>query len=165
MKNRLLTLAGALALLAVLGKFYAKPVLAQVRAALVTSIDEPARSPYQMVLDSGCSTFSCDFSTNAIPANKRLHVTHISTWWYGNHVVYFYTDRQTLFHATPLTTTFVALTNQYVVDRPLDSYVDGGDRIHVTFTGSTPPAVNLAVTVTGYLIDCAAAACAPTVAQ
>ncbi len=35
MKNRLLTFAGALALLAVLGHFYAVPLMAQVRAALV----------------------------------------------------------------------------------------------------------------------------------
>ena len=34
MKNRLLTLAGALALLVVLGKFYAKPLLAQAPAVI-----------------------------------------------------------------------------------------------------------------------------------
>jgi hypothetical protein len=45
MKNKLLSVAGALALLAVLGHFYAKPLLAQVRAALIQNIDEPARNP------------------------------------------------------------------------------------------------------------------------
>ena len=47
MKNRLITMAGALALLAVVGKFYATPALAKlVRAALVKNVDEKGRSPY-----------------------------------------------------------------------------------------------------------------------
>jgi hypothetical protein len=67
MKNKLLTFAGALALLAVLGHFYAKPLLAQVRAALVQNVDEPGRNPiplgYQAVTSSGAN-----FS---VPAGKR----------------------------------------------------------------------------------------------
>jgi hypothetical protein len=47
MKNRLLTLAGVLALLAVVGKFYAEPVWAQARAALVKNIDERGRNPFR----------------------------------------------------------------------------------------------------------------------
>jgi hypothetical protein len=51
MKNKLLTLAGALAVIAVLGHFYAKPLLAQVRAALVQDVDQPARAPFQTHVD------------------------------------------------------------------------------------------------------------------
>lgn len=43
MKQKMLAMAGVLALLAVLGRFYAQPVLAQVRAALVSDVDNPAR--------------------------------------------------------------------------------------------------------------------------
>jgi hypothetical protein len=46
MKNKLITLAATAALLAVLGHFYAKPLMAQVRAALTQNIDEPGRNPY-----------------------------------------------------------------------------------------------------------------------
>lgn len=47
MRNRLLTLAGGLALLAVIGKFYAGPAIAQtVRAALVQDRDNPARQAF-----------------------------------------------------------------------------------------------------------------------
>jgi hypothetical protein len=47
MRNKLLTLAAVLALVAVLGMFYSKPLLAQVRAVLVATVDTPARVPYQ----------------------------------------------------------------------------------------------------------------------
>jgi hypothetical protein len=63
MKNKLLTFAGALALLAVLGHFYAKPLLAQVRAALVQNVDEPGRNPF--ALSGG------DQAVWTVPAGKR----------------------------------------------------------------------------------------------
>ncbi len=47
MKHRLLTMAGGLVLFAVLGKFVAVPAIAQVRAALVRDIDNPARNAFQ----------------------------------------------------------------------------------------------------------------------
>lgn len=47
MKNRTMMLAGTLMLVAVLGKFYVPPLLAQARAALVKNVDEPGRTPYQ----------------------------------------------------------------------------------------------------------------------
>jgi len=76
MKNKLLTLAGALALLAVLGKFYAPPVLAQVRAALVQDVDQPARAPFQVTVPININNFN--FTTVTIPTGKRLVVDYIS---------------------------------------------------------------------------------------
>jgi hypothetical protein len=58
MRNKLLTLAAMLALLAVLGEFFARPVIAQVRAALVQDVDNPARHVFQKPLcirSSGCN--------------------------------------------------------------------------------------------------------------
>lgn len=80
MKNRLLTLAGALALLAVFGKFYAVPVIAQVRAALVKNVDEKGRAPYQQSGFVQCTNGNsfCDLFLPAVPANKRLVVEHVS---------------------------------------------------------------------------------------
>lgn len=77
MKNRLLTLAGALLLLAVLGKFYAKPVLAQVRAALVQDVDQPARAPFQVAVPININNFT--FTPVSIPTGKRLVIDYIST--------------------------------------------------------------------------------------
>jgi len=74
MKNKLLTLAGTLAVLAVLGHFYAKPLLAQVRAALVQDVDNPARHPFYLELDAtpgGNSTYT-------VPSGQRVIIEFIS---------------------------------------------------------------------------------------
>jgi len=77
MKHKLLTLAGALALLAVLGKFYAKPLFAQVRSALVKNIDEPGRAPYQVPVF--CQAATCNFiALTPVPAHSRLVIEHVS---------------------------------------------------------------------------------------
>src|SRR4051794_5555369 len=79
MKNRLLTLAGALALAAVLGKFYAVPALAQVRAALVQDRDNPARSYYQTLnLSCGYAATICATDLAVVPAGKRLVIKSVS---------------------------------------------------------------------------------------
>ena len=76
MKNRLLTFAGALALFGVLGKFYAPPLMAQVRAALVQDVDQPARAPFQVTVPININNFN--FTPVSIPAGKRLVIDHVS---------------------------------------------------------------------------------------
>ena len=81
MKNRLLTFAGVLALLAVLGKFYATPLIAQVRAAVIKNIDEKGRNPYMQGAFASCfsgTSAFCDMNFPAVPANKRLVIEHVS---------------------------------------------------------------------------------------
>jgi hypothetical protein len=78
MKNRLWTLAGALALLAVLGKFYAVPLVAQVRAALVQDRDQRGRNIYQAVNNCFNVTNPCQVTFAAVPAGKRLIVEQVS---------------------------------------------------------------------------------------
>ena len=72
MKNKLLTFAGALALLAVLGHFYGKPLVAQVRAALIQNVDEPGRNPLDLRVDGN------GFATVSIPAGKRYVIEAFS---------------------------------------------------------------------------------------
>ena len=79
MKNRLLTFAGILAILAVIGKFYAVPVIAQVRAAIVQDRDSQARNFYQVVVSNGPCTGTCVVSFPVVPAGKRLIVQQVST--------------------------------------------------------------------------------------
>ena len=76
MKNRLLTFAGALALLAVLGKFYAPPLMAQVRAALVQDVDQPARAPFQATVTVNANNFTN--TAVSIPSGKRLVIDYVS---------------------------------------------------------------------------------------
>jgi hypothetical protein len=76
MKNRLFTFAGLLALFAVLGKFYAPPLIAQVKAALVQDVDQPARAPFQVKVPININNFT--YTPVTIPAGKRLVVDYIS---------------------------------------------------------------------------------------
>jgi len=76
MKRRLMTFAGALALLAVLGKFYAKPLMAQARAALVEDVDNPGRNPFQVTVPININNFN--YTPVSIPAGKRLVVDYIT---------------------------------------------------------------------------------------
>jgi len=81
MKNKLLMLAGTLAVVAVLGKFYAVPALAQaVRAAVVKNIDEPGRTPFEDAGISNCDAkgLACGLDYAPVPANKRLVITYVT---------------------------------------------------------------------------------------
>lgn len=46
MKNKLLIFAGAFLVLALVMRFVEKPVLAEIRAALMQNVDEPGRNPF-----------------------------------------------------------------------------------------------------------------------
>jgi hypothetical protein len=78
MRNRLWTLAGTLALLAVLGKFYAKPLMAQVKAAIVQDRDSKARNIYQAVNNCFNVPNPCQVTFAAVPAGKRLIIEQVS---------------------------------------------------------------------------------------
>lgn len=58
----------------------AQPALAQTRAALVQSVDEPGRNPYQESQSNPyCrGSTSCSFNFATVPVGKRLVLTHIS---------------------------------------------------------------------------------------
>ena len=72
MKKKVFLAAGGLTLVTALGHFGAKPLMAQIRAALVKNIDERGRSPYTVM--SPCTvgeTSECTASFPQVPANKR----------------------------------------------------------------------------------------------
>jgi len=162
MKNRLLTLAGALALAAVLGKFYAVPALAQVaRAALVQDRDSMARNYYQTYnLNCGYAPGICITDLPVVPAGKRLIITHINgetltisqtaLWrmslWIKNQSQQAIVDFG-LPHATPSST--------YVCDFNQSVYVafDAGQTPQ--FMGQVNDNSNFAwtATITGFMVD------------
>ncbi len=92
MKNKVLTLTVVLALLAVVGKYYAVPVLAQtIRPALVKNSDEPGRMPYTS-LTASYNALGCHLNCTPgsaldmgatfgllpiVPSGKRLIVNHV----------------------------------------------------------------------------------------
>ena len=76
MASKLWTVAAALVLLAVVGKFYAKPVLADVRAALVQNTDEPGRNVF--ALQGSNFTVNPYFYSVTVPAGKRYVIDQYS---------------------------------------------------------------------------------------
>ena len=79
MKIKLLILAGALALIAVTGKYYAVPVMAQVRAALVSDVDNPAKNFVRFAVGIAPSGTSSCFATGyTVQPGKRLVIDDIS---------------------------------------------------------------------------------------
>lgn len=68
-----------LALMAVLGRFYAAPLIAQVRAAIVQDRDSVARNFYQEVESCFNVPNPCVIPFATVPAGKRLIVKQVST--------------------------------------------------------------------------------------
>src|SRR5579862_2592257 len=73
-KNKLLTVAGVVVLLAVLENYYAKPLFAMVHAVFVRDQDNPALQPVMFALGDNPQTFH-------VPPGKRLVIEYVS--WRG----------------------------------------------------------------------------------
>ena len=158
MKNKLLTLAAALVLLAVVGKFYAKPVMAQVRATFIQDVDQPARAPFQASITVSISNFTT--TSVPIPAGKRLVIDYISmngaaqtngqyvqpivlvsSSVAGNPSVSYY------FGPNPSTTT----PGQYYASYPTTIYADSLS-VSPAFAGFTPSFDTFVINISGHLI-------------
>jgi hypothetical protein len=159
MKKTILVLVGGCALIAILGHFYAKPVMAQVRAALTQNIDERGRNPYIQQLS--CFTNSsgaCSVSFPTVPANMRLVVEHVNVVVdtatpvenveiLGSNIV------ETLL--LPLQGKDYAGHNLYIANQPLLFYFSSGEapgaEIYVLPGNSIY--LSAEVTLTGYLVN------------
>lgn len=158
MKNKLLTLAAALVLLAVVGKFYAKPVMAQIRATLTQDVDQPARAPFQVSVPVNVNNFT--LTNIPIPAGKRLVIDYISlngaaqtsgayvqpivlvtAGVAGSNAVSYY------FGPNPSTTT----PGQYYASYPTTIYADSLS-VSPAFAGYTPSFDSFSVNISGHLI-------------
>ncbi|MBZ5624982.1 MAG: hypothetical protein LAQ69_40715 [Acidobacteriia bacterium] len=161
MKNRLLTFAGGLALLAVLGKFYAVPAIAQaVRAALVKNIDERGRIPFQARFS--CSDVAqCSALANPVPAHSRLVIEHIGAQCLmttGDQISQLILTNDTGTQPDFLIATFqarfaVAGRDVYVTSQPVLAYVEAGQRPTVTLSGGSQATVTINGVISGYLVD------------
>lgn len=169
MKNRLLTLAGGVALLAVLGKYYAIPAIAQaVRAALVSNVDDPGRIPYEVTTSFGFGGGNGGSETPRVPAGKRLVITNVSgtvdTNLPGGSLL-----QPTIGVSGHLHTISPSLIfsgsgngeNSFAFNQPTLLFVDAGDFMRVTITIAVVPTQGfLSCTLSGYLLDCSTGPCA-----
>ena len=162
MKNRLLASAGCLAVLLVVGKIYEKPLLAQVRAALVQSIDEPGRNPF--VLSSTNGQFT-------VPVGKRYVVEQYSAGCnvpntYAMTDLTLFTEFDNLQHQSHVSAHFVApagfqgttAINFYAATGMGPAYADGGSTITLLSyasngSGSIESTTCAFVSVSGHVIN------------
>ena len=84
MKNRLMTFAGALALLAVLGKFYAPPLMAQVKATFIQDVDQAARQPFQVTVPVNINNFNFTAVTRRCGSSRKFSLASAVTRYSGN---------------------------------------------------------------------------------
>jgi hypothetical protein len=163
MKNKLLTLAAGMALVVMAGRFFAVPLLAQVRAALVQNVDEHGRIPYQSTSqNSNCTVNSlqCDVFFPPVPNNKRLVITHFDTFVlvnnFGGLIFMYLSTPASTNRAYPEFTagTPTAGDSTFLSSRAVEFYVDAGGTPLVHFNANQT-VVPLTITLTGYLLDCA----------
>jgi hypothetical protein len=158
MRNKLVMGAAALALLGVLGHFGAKPLMAQIRAALVRNIDEPGRSPYLSASPIvGLTPFTCIAEFAPVPPNKRLVVQYISGYTAltgPSTKVFAILEAPNLLVNVPrayLSATLVG-GSQYVANQEMVLYVEPGGVPRLRFEVSNV-SCTAAGTLSGHLID------------
>jgi len=77
-RKSLLAFAGAVAVFAVLGHYFARPLLAQARAALVRDVDNPALAPFVLDTTFNLTTLNSQQLLVTVPAGKRLVIENVS---------------------------------------------------------------------------------------
>ena len=162
MKNKLLTLAAALTLVVMVGKFLAVPLLAQARAALVQNVDERGRTPYQSTRDMNtcAGSTNCQLTFGAVPNNKRLVITHFDTLvtvsGSGSLQDIFLSVGGTPDRANPEFTASLPGAggfNSFISSREVLFYLDAGGASPTVDLQATNGMFGI-VTLRGYLVDC-----------
>jgi hypothetical protein len=180
--NRTVCILAAISTLAAVGTFTAKPLMAQIKAALVQDIDEPGRIPYQSiaVFSQGgggcvgpncfsCSGNLCSLNFAPVPSNKRLVVTSV--------LGEVYVDTPGVLQPIQLGRVFIPTVLQtgtfpgagagsdniigINAAASMLTPIDGGNIPTINMVSTTPFSAsngltNGQMTITGYLVDCSA---------
>jgi hypothetical protein len=125
----------------------------------VRDVDDPGRIPYQSFQNASAGQREFDFP--AVPAGHRLVIQHVS----GDMNLEFTPNQvEVLVVATGGASSFFApFSNTFVkFDQPVQLYVEAGDAPIVGVLGNNgvDPTSRGFLTLTGYLLDCAATPCA-----
>lgn len=136
---------------------------AQIRPALVRSVDEPARVPYAYDLPPVCAFLnSCSVSFPAVPAGKRLRLTEVRLMFTGTNVASVFVVRRVdavfptiAFPVTPFSGAYFGnlISGRFAVDL----IYEAGQQPALELGNSGSIANNNAnrFGVTGYLVDVA----------
>lgn len=156
-KRGFFSFAAAMVLVALFGKFYAVPAMAQaVSAMLIRNVDEKGRAPYMHYAVRVCQGDAiCDLHFPAVPEGKRLVVEHVN----GGVSFAANTLRFTALVA-PQNTQFllparrITDPNLMIVNEAVLAFFESGQspvfRVGLSSTTDTTP-INAAIS--GYLVD------------
>lgn len=152
MKNRWVTLAAALALVAVVGKLAAVPAIAQVvRAALVRDVDNPARNAVQFEL------YAAGANDYIVPAGKTLVIEDVDFQTpYGNAGTFGIVtslNGNTLIHwfaPVGYSASGIATGGSWFGGRTTRIYAGAGTRVYIQTNGSVGTGE---LNFSGYLLD------------
>jgi hypothetical protein len=151
-------------LLVILGKYYAKPLLAQVRAVLTSSIDDPGRIAYQSTaVNTTCGgTSNCVLQFASPPAGHRVVVQRMSGFFAAtSHPAYFSVALGT--SDSPFLAQFLTPVSANLdlssFNEPVQAYFDSGKSIQVVVGTDVQFSRQNIVTLSGYEVDCGAAPC------
>ena len=146
---------------AILGAIFAKPVVAQVRAALVRDVDAPALAPFRATVDFTFSTLNDQRLLTTVPAGKRLVIEYISYWSYSQ------TSDQLVFGALrsgqfgPFAQVFQinpphasAASTLFIQDASLPAklYFEAGEDVWVSASHNTGSSREFQLFATGYYV-------------
>ena len=158
MKTKLMMFAGAVVFLAGLGHFSAKPLMAQIRAALVKNIDEPGRSPYQSAnhCESSGPALFCGGQFATVPLGKRLVIQHVSISFFcslGCSYTPFLVGIAGQAGADAVAAYVLPSGSQGgSVDQNILLYIEPGNT-PIFATNFTRSSSGVSITLTGYLVD------------
>jgi hypothetical protein len=153
-----------------LAHFTAKPLWAQVKAALIQNVDEPARNPFSEdfaigATAPGCAPTYCDLSGNlVVPAGKRLVITNVTGWALTANGVGAFVTLKNVDPATgggggaiflPSTVTYYGGSSYIInLNLQLQSYYEAGQRIGFYIsTNGTFSYQGSSVRVSGYYVN------------
>jgi len=176
LRNLVWVMAG-LAALTMVGAFTSKPLLAQIKAAFVESVDEPGRNPFQSTVEfsgnfpSICRAIPtspqvCDVDLGVVPSGKRLVITNVTG------MVFVDTPGvigRIQFLPGPTVSAFLLAgtipgglglsENLFSINAPVRFFVEAGFDVRLRLNATTPVAVDnngtagSSITVSGYYVN------------
>jgi hypothetical protein len=133
---------------------------------VVSSIDDPGRSPYQSTQVVTCGGDSCTFNFGTVPAGHRLEIRNVtSAFRFATPGAFMLLSvHQNNPAAFPLPVVVPVTAQAAYGGGSVQVYLDAGQAVTVDAqVGGAPFDGALAdvVTATGYMLDCSANSCAP----
>jgi hypothetical protein len=153
--------------LCIVGALGAAPAIAQIKPAMVRSVDEPARVPYGGTIAMTCPFGNlCNAVFPAIPAGKRVRVTEVSLAFGASasatHLIAVHRTSNdftpvAMFQAVPFAAAYYGL--MVATTQPLDVVFEAGEtptiEIGVAAGAGGINASAARATLTGYIVDVA----------